>query len=110
MRSVVAAQLYAINMNKNGQQKRKFFYGISILIAFLWFLFAILGSIDFRISDLFIFILMLATPFIDNHYTKRKIDKLKKTLNVTDDLTLEELEQLRIERDHQEKIAKKFKL
>lgn len=97
-------------MNKKSKQKRNLFYALSILIALLWFLFAILGSIDFRMSDLFIFILMLATPFIDNHYTKRKIDKLKKTLNVTDDLTLEELEQLRTERDYQEKVAKKFKL
>ncbi len=97
-------------MNKNNKQKRKYWYSASVFIACLWFLFVALDLIDFRVIDLIFFSLMLITILIDNYYTKKKIDKLKKELNITDDLALEEFEQLRIERDYQEKISKKFKL
>jgi hypothetical protein len=38
-----------------------------------------------------------------------KISKLKKELNISGDITLDQLESLRIERDYQEKYVKRWR-
>ncbi|MCP3874855.1 MAG: hypothetical protein GY699_17090 [Desulfobacteraceae bacterium] len=47
---------------------------------------------------------------VSEYLNKRKIQKLKKDLNVTEDITIDQLESMRVERDYQEKYVKKWKL
>jgi hypothetical protein len=58
-----------------------------------------------------IFFIFLAVTFPLTEYSKRrKIEKAKKEFGLTGDISLDQIESLRIEKDYQEKYAKKWKL
>jgi hypothetical protein len=61
------------------------------------------------LHTIFYIILLVQFPLIE-YSKKRKIERGKKEFGITGDVSLDEIESLRIERDYQEKYAKKWKL
>ena len=60
------------------------------------------------LNIIFFVFVVIQLPLIE-YLNRRAIEKGKKEFNITGDVTAEELGNLRIERDYQEKIAQKFK-
>mgnify|MGYP003566084208 CR=1 FL=1 len=65
-------------------------------------------SIVYRIN-LFAYALFVVCFPLSEYLKKMKISKLKKELNISGDLTLDQLESFRIERDYKEKYVKRWK-
>ena len=61
-------------------------------------------------SDILFYIFAVILVPLNDYLIKRKIEKGKKELGITGDLSLEALESLRIEKDYQDRIKKRFKL
>jgi hypothetical protein len=65
---------------------------------------------EFSYFDTIFYIILLIQFPLTEYSNKRKIEKGKKEFGVTGDISLDQLESLRIERDYQEKYVKKWKL
>lgn len=58
---------------------------------------------------LFYIFILIQYPLTE-YLKRRKIEKGKKEFGITGDVSLDQLESMRIEKDYQEKISKRFKL
>jgi hypothetical protein len=63
----------------------------------------------FYLDVIFYVFLVVSLPLTE-YSKKRKIEKGKKEFGLTGDISSDQIESLRIERDYQEKYAKKWKL
>ena len=77
--------------------------------AFLFYM-AINMRTELSGLNIIFFIILLVQLPLTEYSKKRKIEKGKKEFGITGDITLDEIESLRIEKDYQEKYAKKWKL
>lgn len=73
------------------------------------FLYEALNSELSLLNLIFYVFFVVQLPLIE-YFNKRAIEKGKKEFNISGEVTAEEIENLRIERDYQEKMAKKFEL
>ena len=77
--------------------------------AFLFYM-AINMRTELSGLNIIFFIILLVQLPLTEYSKKHKIEKGKKEFGITGDITLDEIESLRIEKDYQEKYAKKWKL
>ena len=92
--------------------KNTFFLIGWIIIVCSYFICIFMGILDFKSSYyvLLLIILNIITWVSNGYFAKRKIDRLKQKLGIVADLSLEELESLRIEKDYQENFVNKLHL
>ena len=83
-----------------------------VIVICLYFVFIFIGLVEFKSSFYVLLLIVLNTTvwLLNCYFVKQKIKRMKKELNVVEDLSLEELESLRIEKDYQENFVKKLNL
>ena len=65
---------------------------------------------ELSVLNLIFYIFVVIQLPLNEYFNRRAIEKGKKEFNISGDITREDIESLRIEKDYQEKIAKKFEL
>jgi len=92
------------------QKTRTLCYVVLSILFVIEIFRTIFGDKKIDIIELLIFISLLSTPFMDSYYLKKKINKLKRELNIKENLSYEQLFQMKLEKEYQEKMAKTFKM
>ena len=92
--------------------KNTFFLIGWIIIVCSYFICIFTEILDFKSSYylLLLIIINIIAWACNCHFAKRKIGRLKQKLAIVEDLSLKELERLRIEKDYQENFVSKLHL